>query len=341
MTATRSTASITNARRLAFGERDDLMNMARIKYPWAIEIYERMENNTWFPKTINLAPDRDCFRSTRMTDRQRDAYLKALAFVSNLDGFQFNNLIHNIGQHVTAPEVSLAIARQASEEGVHVRSYQFMVEATAANPEEVYLMFERDGMLARKNEAIRATSQVLLNEATPANFARAIVGNVTLEGIYFYSAFLLFYILGRAGVMTGSADMIKYINRDEGETHLDLFTNMHFTFKDENPELYDAKFVEDAVAIIREATLLEIDWGCYIIGGGFPGASAQLFTDFLKGLANARAALLALPDPFPGATPYQKVVPWFDAFSKPNSARANQFENRPTDYSVSGLTGWD
>ena len=338
---TRTSTEITNARRVAFGPRDDLMNMSRIKYPWAIDVYERMEANTWFPKTINLGPDRDCFRSERMTERQRTAYLKALAFVSNLDGFQFNNLIHNIGQHVTAPEISLVLARQAAEEGVHVRSYQFMVDATAADPEEVYLMFERDGILARKNEYIRKTSAVLKEEPTRANFARAIVGNVALEGIYFYSAFLNFYILGRSGVMTGSADMIKYINRDEGETHLDLFTSMHFAFKDENPDVYDGKFVEDAVTILREATLLEIDWGCYIIGGGFPGASNQLFTDFLKGLANHRARTLQLPDPFPGAQDYAKVVPWFDSFSKPNAGRANQFENRPSDYVVSGLTGWD
>lgn len=338
---TRTTADITNARKLAFGPQDSLMNMARIKYPWAIEIYERMENNTWFPKTINLGPDRDCFRSSRMSDRERAAYLKALAFVSNLDGFQFNNLIHNIGAHITAPEVSLAIARQAAEEGVHVRSYQFMVDAMAADPEEVYLMFERDGMLAKKNEYIRETSAVLADEPTPANFARAIVGNVALEGIYFYSAFLLFYIFGRGGKMTGSADMIKYINRDEGETHLDLFTNMHFTFRQENPDVYDEKFSADAVTILREATNLEIAWGTYIIGGGFPGASAKLFTDFLRGLANARARKLELSDPFPGADDYSKAVPWFDSFSKPNGGRANQFENRPTDYAVGGLTNWD
>jgi len=337
----RTATDIVNERRLAFGPRDDMMNMSKIKYPWAIEIYERMENNTWFPKTVNLSPDRDCFRSERMSDRERDAYLKALAFVSNLDGFQFNNLIQNIGQHITAPEVSLAIARQASEEGVHVRSYQFMVEAMAANPEEVYLMFERDGMLAKKNEYIRAASEILRNEPTPRNMALAIVGNVTLEGIYFYAAFLLFYILARGGKMTGSADMIKYINRDEGETHLDLFTSMHFAFRSENPDVYDPSFAADAVELIRQATLMEIEWGKYIIGGGFPGASDQLFEGFLMGLANDRARALKLPDPFPGARDYRQVVPWFDAFCKPNAGRANQFENRPTDYAVGGLGGWD
>lgn len=333
---TRNTTAITNNRRLAFGPKDDLMNMSRTRYPWAVEIYDRMENNTWFPKVVPLNDDRVDYR-TKLTDKERSAFDKALAFVSNLDGFQFNNLIHNIGQHITAAEVKLAVARQASEEGVHVRSYEFIVEAVALDPESIYMMFERDGMLARKNEFIRRSSLALRDEPTPENFARAIVSNVALEGIYFYSAFLLFYIIGRTGRMLGTADMIKYINRDEGETHLDLFTSMHHTYKSENPDLYDAKFVEDAVTILREATLLEIDWATYIISGGFPGATEQMFTDFLKGLANARARKLDLPDPFPGAMDYDKVVPWFDAFSKPNGTRTNFFEGKPTEYAVGGL----
>jgi ribonucleoside-diphosphate reductase beta chain len=334
---TRTATDITNARRLAFGPKDELMNMARIKYPWAIEVYDRMEANTWFPKSVPLNDDRVDYRN-KLSDRERAAFDKALAFVSNLDGIQFNNLITNIGQHVTAPEVSLALARQASEEGVHVRSYQFIVEAVSLDPETIYMMFERDGMLARKNEFIMRGSRVLKDEPTPANFARAIIGNVALEGIYFYSAFLLFYIFGRSGRMLGTADMIKYINRDEGETHLDLFTSMHHAYRAENPELYDAKFVEDAVTMLREATELEIAWAIYNIDGGFPGATEQMFTGFLKGLANARARRLDLPDPFPGAQDYQKVVPWFDSFSQANGTRTNFFEGKPTEYAVDGLT---
>lgn len=321
---------IINNRRLAFGPEDKLMSMAKIKYPWAVEIYDRMEANTWFPKTIPLGGDRDCYRN-QLSDRERNAYDKALAFVSNLDGIQFNNLIHNIGQHITAPEVSLAIARQAAEEGVHVRSYQFLIEAVSMNPEDVYMTFERDGMLAKKNAFILRQSEILKDEPTPANFARAIVGNVILEGIYFYSAFLTFYVLARNGKMLASADMIRYINRDEGETHLDLFTNMHHAFKAENPHLYDEQFRQDALTLIRDAAELEIAWGQYIIQGGFLGLTDAVAEHFVKDLANKRALALNLGVVYPGV---QNPVPWFDDFSKPNATRANFFESKVSDYAV-------
>lgn len=329
-----TSTDITNARRIAFGPEDKLMNMARVKYPWAIEIYDRMEANTWFPKSIPLGADRDQYRSGALSERERNAYDKALAFVSNLDGIQFNNLIHNIGAHITAPEISLAIARQAAEEGVHVRSYQFMVEAVSLNPDEVYMMFQRDGMLAKKNEFIMRSSEVLKDDPTPANFARAIVGNVILEGIYFYSAFLVFYTLARNGKMLASADMIKYINRDEGETHLDLFTNMHHAFKAENPHLYGEQFRLDAIKLIKDAVDMEIAWGQYIIQGGFLGLTDAVVDSFVKGLANKRAMALNLGVIYPGVI---NAVPWFDDFSKPNGTRSNFFEAKPIDYQADGL----
>ncbi|MDD2879725.1 MAG: ribonucleotide-diphosphate reductase subunit beta [Rhodoferax sp.] len=329
-----SSTHITNRRRIAFGAKDELMNMSRTKYQWATEIYDRMEANTWFPKSIPLGDDRVMYRSGALNERERNAFDKALAFVSNLDGIQFNNLIHNIGQHITAPEVSLAIARQASEEGVHVRSYQFMIEAVSLDPESVYMMFERDGMLAKKNEFIMRSSSVLKDDPTPENFARAIVGNVILEGIYFYSAFLVFYTLARNGKMLASADMIKYINRDEGETHLDLFTNMHHAFKAENPELYDEQFRKDAIELIKTAVDMEVAWGQYIIQGGFLGLTNDVVENFVKGLANKRALALNLGEIYANV---QNAVPWFDDFSKPNGTRSNFFESKPTDYATDGL----
>jgi ribonucleoside-diphosphate reductase beta chain len=322
---------IVNARRLAFGPEDRLMTMAQIKYPWAIEIYEHMEANTWFPKSIGMGTDKDQY--TSLDPKMRRAYDLALGFVSNLDGIQFNNLIHNIGAVVTAPEVSLALARQAAEEGVHVRAYQTMIEAVSLDPVAVYMLFQTDNLLAVKNEHIMTNSDVLKSAPNPHNFARAIISNVLLEGVYFYSAFLVFYVLARNGKMLQSADMIRYIQRDEGGTHLELFAAMHKTFKLENPEVYDVEFYADATELIRDAVDLEIAWGQHIVGDGLQGLTKKVVENFVKWLADSRAEMLGLPKLYNVANP----VPWFDDFSRPNGARQNFFERKPTDYSVDGL----
>lgn len=337
---TKTATEITNARRLAFGEPDTLMNMSRIRYKWAEEIYERMEANTWFPKSIPLGDDKAMYRSDKLTDKERRAYDLSLAFVSNLDGIQFHNLIENIGACVTAPEVQLCLARQASEEGVHVRSYQFLVDATSEDPESIYMLFQNDKLLAAKNNFIMANSRILRDNPNHHTFSRAVVSNLALEGLHFYTGFLTFYVLARNGKMTGSADMIKYINRDEGQTHLDLFTHIHSAHKMENPEHYGEQYNEDARDLILACADFEKTWGRHIIGGGFSGLTDSIIEGFVEERSNEVALRAGIDPVFPDRVGQPKVVPWFDQFAEPNAGRANFFERKPTDYAVDGLE-WD
>lgn len=337
---TTTSTAITNSRRLAFGETDTLMNMSRVRYPWATEIYERMEANTWFPKSIPLGDDKAQYRSGKLSAEERRAYDLSLAFVSNLDGIQFHNLIDNIGACVTAPEVQLCLARQASEEGVHVRSYQFMIDATSENPEAIYMMFQTDKLLEAKNNFIMANSRLLRENPNQHSFSRAVVSNLALEGLHFYTGFLTFYVLARNGKMTGSADMIKYINRDEGQTHLDLFTNMHQAHKLECPEVYGEEYEHDARELILASSDFEKAWGKHIIGKGFSGLTPQIIEGFVEERANVVAGCAGIAPVFPKRVGQAPVVPWFDKFAVPNSGRTNFFERKPTDYAVDGLE-WD
>ena len=326
-----SSTATTNARRLAFGPEDKLMNMSKVRFPWAVEIHDQMMANFWTEKSIPMGEDKQCYKD-RLTENERRAYDKALAFASNLDGFQFNNLIHNIGLCVTAPEVSGALARQAAEEYLHVRAYQTMVEAVSIDPEAVYTAFERDAILAAKNEYIMRQSEILKGDPTPANFARAIVMNIVLEGLFFYSVFLTFGALAQNGKMLASCDMVKYIARDEGGTHLELFARMHGAFRDENPDLYDAQFYADAEKIFRDATEIETSWGKHIVGNGIPGLTADVFDGFMKTLANMRWNDYIQPGAvlYPGVT---NPAPWFFKLFEVNGSRQNFFETRVTDYS--------
>lgn len=160
------------------------------------------------------------------------------------------------------------------------------------------------------------------------------MANLLLEGVYFYSAFLVFYVLARAGKMINSADMIKYIQRDEGGTHLTGFSHMHHTHKLENPEVYDEQFYKDAEQLFREAVELEVSWGQYIIGKGIPGLTHQMVEGHVKRLADERWQIIR-----PGQTLYgvANPVPWFDGFSKVNGTRKNFFEGKAIDYQADGL----
>lgn len=328
---------IINARRLAFGPRSDLMAISPMKHTWAREFWKTMLANNWTASEVGLNEDGPCYRN-RLTEGQRYAFDSALAFVSNLDGIQLHNITNNISKCITSPEVEMLITRQAFEEALHVDAYSQIVETVSADPMSVYMRFENDGILAEKNEHIMRQSARLSGSKSHEQFARAIIANIALEGIYFYSAFLVFYTLGRSGLMVGSSDMVKLINRDE-ITHLHLFKNMHFTHKTEEPWVYDTSFYDDAYELIRDSVELEIKWGKYIIQKGVPGLSDVLIEEYVKWLANERLEMLGLKTLYPDVkNPYG----WVEQFSNPKNAREkNFFESRVTDYSVGVLSDWD
>ncbi len=264
-------------------------------------------------------------------------YDRALAFLSNLDGIQFNNLITNIGTHITSPEVSMVLSRQAYEEANHVRAYATMTEAVSLDPLAIYGMYQTDDILAKKNQFIMTQSDELAGGFTPEKFALAVVGNVCLEGIYFFSGFLGFYVLAKNGKMLKSADQIKYIQRDE-ETHLEVFIHMWNTLKLERPEIFTPEFYAKAMKLITDSVELEISWGKYIIEGGVLGVTDAIVTDRIRFLANTRAARLGLPEPYPGV---KNPTPWVEKFSAVNGVETNFFEGKPTDYQAGGGLDWD
>ena len=324
-----------NARRLIEGPEDRMMCVNPLKHKWAWEMMDRMENNDWRPKSIAMNEDIVCYKD-RLDDAERTMYDRSLAFLSNLDGIQFDNLITNIGAHITSPEVSMVMSRQAYEEANHVRAYSTMTEAVSLDPAKIYGLYLTDEILSKKNQFIMQQSDALAEGFTAQKFALAVVGNICLEGIYFFSGFLGFYVLAKNGKMLKSADQIKYIQRDE-LTHLDVFVHMYHTLQHERPELFTPEFYKKAEAIVRSAVDLEISWGSYIIEGGVLGVTPAIIDEYIKYLANERVAALGWAPLYPGA---KNPVGWVNKFSAVNGVESNFFEAKPTDYQAGGGLLW-
>lgn len=319
-------------RRIIEGPRNDLMQVRPVKHGFARELLDVMMANTWFPDEVDLSQDAKMYATGLLTDGELDGYKRALAFLSNLDGIQLNNLVNNINYHVTSPEVNICLVRQSWEEALHVESYAQMIESIGFDPLDVYWMFERDGILAQKNEYIMRQSKVLGSGYSPRNFVLAIVANIALEGIYFYSGFLMFYTLARMGKMKASAKMIKFIQRDE-VTHLHLHVNILHALRRERPELFDQALERDIISMFKSAVDLETSWGQYIIKGGILGLNDGIVRGFVEYLADERLKAIGMSAVYGTENP----VPWFDKFSQVNDADQNFFETKVDAYDAGGL----
>jgi ribonucleoside-diphosphate reductase beta chain len=266
-------------------------------------------------------------------------YDKALSQLIFMDSIQTNNTPDNVNPWITAPEVNMCLVRQAFEEALHSQSYAVMVDSISLNTDEIYEMWRSDENLRKKNEFIGSVYENWGKKALAGDDEAKIymiVANQALEGIYFYNGFAAFYVLARAGKMIGSAQMIRFIQRDE-VTHTTLFANIFKEIKKEYPDLFTPEVIKNIKEMLYQAYELERDWGYYITNDEILGMSKELIDRFTKYLTNKRANAMGLELLFPEVG-LKNPISWFDSFSSFNDQKTNFFEGNVVNYSKGSLS---
>ena len=325
-----STESV-NDRKIFGGNPTGIFELNNIKYQWAYNLWEMMLNNTWFPKEVDMT--RDVIDYKNLTQAEKTAYDKALSQLIFMDSLQTNNIIDNINPYVTSPEINLILVRQSFEEALHSQSYAVMVDSISTNSAEIYDLWRKDMMLKNKNDAIAAAYDDLVEDPSEYNFVKACFANQILEGIYFYSGFAYIYTLARSGKMLGSAQMIRFIQRDE-VTHLVLFQNLINTLKKERPDLFSEKLKEEVIAMFKKAVELETEWGKYITQGQILGLTDEIVEQYIKFLADDRLSAVGFDKIYNVENP----IKWVNDFAKFNDQKTNFFEATVTNYSKGSLS---
>jgi ribonucleoside-diphosphate reductase beta chain len=313
-------------RRIFGGNPTGIFELNDIKYQWAYNLWEVMLSNTWFPKEVDMTDDVKDYEN--LSIEEKNAYDKALAQLIFMDSLQTNNITDNINPYITAPEINLIIVRQAYEEALHSQSYAVMVDSISKNQDEIYELWRKDMQLKHKNDAIAEVYEKLAKEPTPHNFLKSLFANQILEGIYFYSGFAYMYALARSGKMRGSADMIRFIHRDE-VTHLLIYQNMINSLQKERPELFTKQLWDEVEEMFDAAVELESEWGKYITSGEILGLTEEKIRKYIEYLANDRLRHVkhrALYDV------KENPLPWVDDYSKFNDQRTNFFESNEINY---------
>ncbi len=322
----------TSKKRMINGNTTNLNDFNNMKYKWVSDWYRQAMNNFWIPEEINLSQDLKDYN--RLTKEERTAYDKILSFLIFLDSIQTANL-SNINSYITASEVNLCLTIQAFQEAVHSQSYSYMLD-TICSPEkrnEILYQWKDDEILLERNKFIGELYNNFLNDPTERNLVKTLMANYILEGIYFYSGFMFFYNLERNGKMPGSAQEIRYINRDEN-THLWLFRNILKELQLEEPEIFTEDLKEELKEMMEIAVKHEISWGHYVIGDSIQGINKNLITDYIKYLGNIRMRAIGLEEIYEGHI--TNPAAWVDILADANSVKTDFFEAKSTAYAKAG-----
>ena len=320
-------------RRMIGGNTTNLNDFNNMKYQWVSDWYRQAMNNFWIPEEINLSQDVKDY--PRLDKYERTAYDKILSFLVFLDSIQTANL-PCVGEYITANEVNLCLNIQTFQECVHSQSYSYMLD-TICSPEErndILYQWKTDEHLLKRNEFIGNIYNEFQTKKDAHTLLKVMMGNYILEGIYFYSGFMFFYNLARNGKMPGSAQEIRYINRDEN-THLWLFRNIIRELQKEEPELFTEETVDELREMIKEGVRQEIAWGHYVIGDNISGLTRQMVTDYIEYLGNLRFTSLGYEPIYEGKTTEPKDMKWVSSYSNANMVKTDFFEAKSTAYAKS------
>jgi len=317
-------------RRVFGGDSDGMINFTRMKYQWALNLWDTMEANTWFPREVQMTQDAKDYKVlTPAEKRMYDLVLSQLIF---MDSLQTNNLMDNINPYITAPEINACLSRQSYEEANHSKSYAVMVESISDNTDLIYDMWKTDAKLREKNTYIADVYKSLSKDVTDTKIILALFANQILEGLYFYAGFAAMYALGKSGKMLGSSQMIRFIQRDE-VTHLLLFQNMINSVRKERPELFTQEVEQSVREMFRKAVDLEASWGAYITQGQILGFTDSILRQYIEYLADRRFEAIGYKPEYNVKHP----IPWVDGYSSFNDQRTNFFEGNVVNYSKGSI----
>ena len=305
-------------RKMIGGNTTNLNDFNNMRYKWVSD---------WYRQAMKDYPLLD--------EAERTAYDKILSFLVFLDSLQSNNL-PTISEYITANEVNLCLHIQAFQECVHSQSYSYMLD-TICSPEkrnDILYQWKTDEHLLKRNTFIGNCYNEFQESQDGFTLMKTLIANYILEGIYFYSGFMFFYNLSRNGKMSGSAQEIRYINRDEN-THLWLFRSIILELKKEEPELFTPDKVQIYENMMREGVKQEIEWGQYVIGDNIQGLNRQMIADYIHYLGNLRWSSLGNPPLYEHNRKEPESMHWVLQYSNANMVKTDFFEAKSTAYAKS------
>lgn len=320
-------------RRMIGGNTTNLNDFNNMKYSWVSDWYRQAMNNFWIPEEINLSQDFKDY--PRLDKAERTAYDKILSFLVFLDSLHSNNL-PTVSEYITANEVNLCLHIQAFQECIHSQSYSYMLD-TICSPEErndILYQWKTDEHLLNRNKFIGDCYNEFHEKRDKFSLMKTLIANFILEGIYFYSGFMFFYNLSRNGKMSGSAQEIRYINRDEN-THLWLFRSIILELKKEEPDMFTPEKIKVYEDMMREGVKQEIAWGQYVIGNDVQGLNAQMVSDYIQYLGNLRWSGLGFGFLYEENQKEPENMKWVSQYSNANMVKTDFFEARSTAYAKS------
>ena len=312
----------------------DDMNLHPLRYQWAYDLYQQAVRNTWFPHEIALKEDLGDW--VNMTDDERHAVKFLMAFFNPAELIVNRSIALGIYPYLKSPECHLYLAKQMWEEANHCVAFEYVLQTFPLDREHVFgIHLQTPSMVAKENYIntyMKRMMEDTLNVETPEgkkDFVRNLVAtNIVMEGIWFYSGFMVALSFRQRNQLRNLGSMINWVIRDES-LHLKFGINLVHNILEENPELVTADFAQEIAGIIVEGVNLETAYNKDLFPRGILGLNADYVNQYVQYVADRRLEELGLGKHYNVTNPAKWMSTATDVFEL-----VNFFEAQNTSYEV-------
>lgn len=331
-----------NSKRLINCNAVDVNQLMPLKYKWAWEHYLNGCANNWLPSEVPMAKDIELWKSDKLSKDERHVIMRNLGFFSTAESLVGNNIVLAIFRHITNPEARQYLLRQAFEEAVHTHTFLYICESLGLDEGEVFNMYNEIPCIHEKDSFQMGLTEAVLKDSFTTDtfegaqkFLENLIGYyLIMEGIFFYSGFVMILSFHRQNKMTGIGEQYQYILRDE-TIHLNFGIDLINGIKEENPELWTAEFQKRMQDLIQHAVELEIRYAEDCLPRGILGLRADMFRDYVQHVADRRCERIGLKPMYGSKNPFPWMSETMDLLKEKNF-----FETRVTEYQTAGNLVW-
>ncbi len=332
-----------NSRKIINGGDADVMQLYPMRHTFAWDAYTVGNANHWLPTEISMQRDIEQWKAPNvLTADERKAFETVLGFFTTADSIAANNIVLAVYKHITSPECRMYLLRQGYEEAIHTHAYQYIVESLGMDESRIFNMYREVEAIYNKDNMVLSLNEGIFDpnfktgtfENDQKFLENLIVFSLIMEGIFFYSSFAVMFGFQRQNKLTGSAEQIQYIMRDESQ-HLNFGINMINAIKEEQPELWTPEFQQHIIDLVKRAVVLEYTFAAEVFPRGIFGMNADGFKQYIEHIADRRLERIGLPAQYNVANPF----PWMSEAVDLNKEK-NFFETRVTEYKTGGQLSW-
>ncbi|NYI42490.1 ribonucleotide-diphosphate reductase subunit beta [Demequina lutea] len=318
---------------LGTGIQDGLV-LKPVKYQWAMDLYDQAVANTWFPNEIQLGEDLADFK--KMTDEEKHAVTYLMSYFNPNELLVNKALAFGVYPYINAPETHLYLAKQMWEEANHCMSFEYVLETFPIDREQAYASHVTVPSMAAKEEFqvkfIKRMTEDTLDITTTEgkkDFIRNLIAyNIILEGIWFYSGFMVALSFRQRNLLRNFGSLMDWVIRDES-LHLQFGINLILTVLEENPDLQNEEFANEIRNMILGAVEMEEAYNRDLLPKGILGLNADYVNQYVKYLADRRLEELGFESHYNVSNPAKWMATANDTLQL-----VNFFEATNTSYEV-------